>query len=306
MPPLIGLIQLLAIGFGLYLLTLIVYTMRGLTRPHRQTYASAVSRSLPGDPSELDTPIEYESCTINGTQGELELWILKGHTPDGPTLVMTHGWGSSRQGGLKRLEPFLDRCSQIVIWDLPGHGDSGGHTKLGSQEHADLSCVLDSFPGTESIVLFGWSMGAGVSLACADQYSGDHKSGNHTVIAIICESPYSIAITPARNVIRLRGVPHRLNLRPAIALLGVRFGIGPSWRGFDRTQIASRIEQPILILHGVEDPVSPIADGRAIAQSAANATLVEIADGGHNNLWMDEQFKSQTIDAIERFMDSLS
>ena len=300
MPPLIGLIQLLAIGFGLYLLTLIVYTMRGLTRPHRQTYASAVARSLPGDPSELDTPIEYESCTIKGTQGELELWMLKGNNTAGPTLVMTHGWGSSRQGGLKRLEPFMDRCARIVIWDLPGHGDSGGHTTLGSQEHADLARVLDSIPGTESIVLFGWSMGAGVSLACADQYTG-----NHSISAIICESPYSIAITPARNVIRLRGVPHRLNLKPAIALLGVRFGIGSSWRGFDRTQIASRIEQPILILHGAEDPVSPIADGRAIAKRSPNATLVEIEDAGHNNLWTDGVFRAQTIDAIERFMGLL-
>tara|TARA_R110002072_G_scaffold271010_1_gene430841 strand:+ start:58264 stop:59184 length:921 start_codon:yes stop_codon:yes gene_type:complete len=306
MPPLIGLIQLLAIGFGLYLLTLILYTMRGLTRPHRQTYASAVARSLPGDPSELDTPLEYESCTIKGTQGDIELWMLKGNHPDGPTLVMTHGWGSSRQGGLKRLEPFIERCSRIVIWDIPGHGDSGGHTRLGSQEHNDLARVLDSIPGSESIVLFGWSMGAGVSLACADQYTGEHKAGDHTIIAIICESPYSIAITPARNVIRLRGVPHRLNLKPAIALLGIRFGIGPSWRGFDRTQIASRIKQPILILHGTEDPVSPIADGRAITQSAPNARLVEIEDAGHNNLWMDEEFRAQTIDAVEGFMDSLS
>jgi len=300
MPPVIGLIQLLAIGFGLYLLTLILYTMRGLTRPHRQTYASAVARSLPGDPSELDTPIEYESCTIKGAQDELEFWMLKGNNPDGPTLVMTHGWGSSRQGGLKRLEPFIDRCSQIVIWDLPGHGDSGGHTRLGAHEHQDLTRVLHSIPGNQSLVLFGWSMGAGVSLACADQYTGDH-----TISAVICESPYSIAITPARNVIRLRGVPHRLNLKPAIALLGIRFGIGASWGGFDRTEIASRNEQPILILHGVEDPVSPIADGRSIAQIAPNATLVEIEDAGHNNLWTDEVFRTQTIDEIERFMGSL-
>jgi uncharacterized protein len=297
MPAMIGLIQLLGIGFGLYLVSLILYTMWGLTHPKRQTYASAVYRNLPGDPSELDIPIPFEERVVQGAKGELHLWVLEGKNPSGPRIVMTHGWGSSRLGGLKRLGPIVEHASQIILWDLPGHGDSAGKVHLGATEHHDLAHILGDLEDGTPTILFGWSMGAGISLAlakiCGDQYS---------LAGIICESPYVDAQTPASNVIRLRGVPYRLNLNPAIMLLGVFFGLGPSWRGFARDELAKSIKLPILIIHGDADPVCPIEDAQRIASAGANAKLVVIHEGGHNNLWTDEMYAQQMNDAIESFL----
>lgn len=301
MHPLIGLAQLLGIGFGLYFVTLVIYTVWGLTHPHRLTYASALSRNLPGDPSELDVPIPFEERTIKGAKGDLCLWILQGKNADGSRVVMTHGWGSSRQGGLKRIEPILEHASQVVLWDLPGHGDSDGIARLGSTEHHDLARVLESLEPDQSTVLYGWSMGSGIALAFAKAFHS-----NNNIIALICESPYIDALAPARNVIRLRGVPYRLNLKPTILLLGIFFGIGPSWRGFARDQIAKDIDLPILILHGDADPVSPIGDAKQIASVAPDAQLVIIEGGGHNNLWSDEIYRQEMIDAMGGFFDRLS
>ncbi len=299
MPPMIGLVQLLGIGFGLYLVLLIFYTMWGLTHPRRQTYALAVFRNLPGDPGELDTPIPFEERVLQGADGELRLWVLQGKNPTGPRMVMTHGWGSSRIGGLKRVAPFLEHASQIILWDLPGHGDSAGKVFLGSTEHTDLGHILGDLEDETPTILYGWSMGAGISLmlvnTCEDQYS---------IVGLICESPYIHPATPARNVIRLRGIPHRLNLKPAIWLLGIRFGLGPSWRGFARDELAKSIKLPILILHGDADPVCPIDDAQRIAACAPDAKLVQIPGGGHNNLWTDEVFAEQMRKAIESFLTS--
>ena len=299
----IGLIQLLAIGFACYALALIVYTMWSLSHPHRQTYASAISRSLAGDPSELDVPISFEEGTIQGSRGELCLWIIQGTNPKGPSVLMTHGWGSSRQGGLKRLAPFIANASQIVLWDLPGHGDSTGITHLGADEHHDLMRVYESTRPVDDLptILFGWSMGAGVGLAFADAY-GD----SFPIAGIICESPYIAPITPARNVIALRGVPHRLNLRPTMWALGILFGVGPRWRGFARDERVKSLDLPILILHGQRDPVSPIDDGEQLAQSCPTAKLATIEGGGHNNLWTDPLHAAQMCDAIVGFMNSLN
>ncbi len=304
MHPLIGLIQLLGIGFGLYLALLILYTMWGLTHPRRQTYAWAICRNLPGDPSELDEPIPFEERIVQGDQadqGELHLWVLQGKNPQGPRIVMTHGWGSSRIGGLKRIAPLLEHASQIVLWDLPGHGDSAGKVHLGSTEHTDLARILESLEDETPTIFYGWSMGAGVSLALAKAF-GDQ----YPIVGLICESPYIHAQTPARNVIRLRGIPYRLNLTPAIWLLGICFGLGPSWRGFARDELAKSIELPILILHGDADPVCPIDDARRIAACAPNATLVPIAGGGHNNLWTDPVYAHQMSQAIESFLAECS
>ncbi len=304
MHPLIGLVQLLGIGFGLYFMMLVIYTMWGLTHPHRQTYASALSRNLPGDPSELDVPIPFEERTVKGANGDLSLWILQGKNADGPRVVMTHGWGSSRQGGLKRIVPMLEHASHVVLWDLPGHGDSDSIVRLGSSEHHELARVLESLEPDQPTVLYGWSMGSGITLAFAKAFHKEPVSS--CIIALICESPYIDAITPARNVIRLRGVPYRLNLKPAILLLGTFFGVGPSWRGFARDQIAKDIRLPILILHGDADPVSPIADAKQIASAAPNAQLVTIEAGGHNNLWSDEINRKEMVDAMSGFFDQLS
>lgn len=297
MPPMIGLIQLLGIGFVFYLFSLIFYTVWGLTHPHRQTYASALSRNLPGDPSELDTPIAFEEHTVVGTKGDLAVWAIAGKNAEGPQVVMTHGWGSSRQGGLKRIEPFIEMASQIILWDLPGHGDSDGTTKLGSTEHNDLARILEAFSDERPTVLFGWSMGAGVSLAFAGK-----QPGEHSITSIICESPYVMPITPARNVIRLRGVPYRLNLKPTMLILGTIFGIGPTWRGFARDQIAKTIDIPILIIHGDADPVCPNEDAEQVANAARNSELVYVQGGGHNNLWTDDIFREQMNETIGAFL----
>ncbi len=302
MPPLIGLIQLLSIGFGLYFVSLIVYTMWGLTHPHRQTYASALARNLPGDPSELNPPIEFEERTVGGIRGELSIWVIKARNPDGPRVVLTHGWGSSRQGALKRLEPIMSYASEIVVWDLPGHGDSQGGTNLGSREYLDLQRVIESFEDwdTRETILYGWSMGSGVSLAYASEFAS-----TLSLQGIICESPYIHPITPARNVIRLRGVPFRLNLRPSMALLGLRFGVGPSWKGFARDELARTIEEPILVIHGSDDPVCPIEDAHRLVEAAKSATLELIEGGGHNNLWTDDIYRAQVWVSVEQFFESL-
>ncbi len=307
MHPLIGLIQLLGIGFGLYLAALILYTMWGLTHPRRQTYASAIGRNLPGDPGELDEPIPFEERIVPGNQADqtnqadLHLWVLQGKNPKGPRIVMTHGWGSSRIGGLKRLAPFIEHASQIILWDLPGHGDSAGKVRLGATEHADLARILASLEDGTPTILYGWSMGAGVSLALVNAF-GDQ----YPIIGLICESPYIHPATPARNVIRLRGIPYRLNLTPAIWLLGICFGLGRSWRGFARDELARSIKRPILILHGDADPVCPIDDARRISSCAPNAKLVPIIGGGHNNLWTDEVYAHQMSQAIELFLAECS
>lgn len=300
MPPVLGLIQLLAIGFVVGLTMLIVYTAWLLTHPHRRTYAWAISRSQPGDPGELDEPLAFESDEIDTEHGITPIWDIVGRDPQGPTVLMTHGWGSSRQGALKRIAGVIDHSARVIAWDLPGHGEAPGSARMGSDEHLDAMRVLDSIgPCEQGLVLMGWSMGAGVSLKLAQaiQDTADLRG-------VICEAIYNQPVTPARAVLALRGMPHRLNLSPAIALIGTRLGVGARWRGFDRKVIAQQVRVPLLLVHGDQDPVSPIADAQAVQRHAPNATLCTVKGAGHNNLWSDEVYRSQCIDAIGKFMQS--
>lgn len=293
MPAWLGLINLLGVGLFVAIALAAFHTAWSLTHPPRRTYAWAVARRVAGDPGELDPPRTYESFTFRGCRTDLPAWRVPGDNPDGPTVVLTHGWGSSRVGGLKRLEPVLPHAKQAILWDLPGHGESPGSARMGTDEHLDLLALLDTL-GDGPIVLFGWSLGAGVCIRAAAE-----DAGAHDIRAVVCEAPYIHAPTPASNVIRLRGMPYRVNLPLAMGGIGVRLGVGPRWAGFARDRHAAKLGQiPLTVIHGDADPVCPVADGRAIADAAPNGRLVVIPGGGHNNLWTDPQFREPAARAV--------
>lgn len=282
-----GLAILLGIGLVLAWIASVAMLAWFLTHPPRRTYSSAVARGLAGDPSEMDPPAAFETWTVRAHPRDIEVWDIAADDPVGPTLVLVHGWSDSRIGALVRASHLRRSCSRIIAFDLPGHGVSHGVCHLGATEHALVRMILDALQDEpRPVVLFGWSLGAGVALRVA----ADDDATHPRVAGVIAEAPYIQAKTPARRVLHLRRLPHRLSLPPALALLGTRFGIGPRWRGFDRVQIAARVRVPLLVLHGSADPISPIEDGRAIAQAAPHARLAEIPDASHNDLWTEHPF----------------
>lgn len=292
-----------------------------LSHPPRRTYASAVARGRPGDPGDLGRA--FESWTFRSRGLDLPVWDVPGDNPRGPVIVMTHGWADSRIGGLVRLPSLLPLASRIVLWDTPGHGEAPGTCGLGMVEGADLRAVVQAVRGNGHgagagsgisarpaggndgdargrlspdgrlpMVLFGWSLGAGVSLEVA--------AGDPGVAAVIAESPYRRAATPARNVLRARGMPWRLTLGTALRLVSPGGGLRPG--RFDRAMDAGRVKCPVLVLHGDQDAVSPIQDGRDIA-AAAGGMFAVVSGGGHNDLWTDPRFLRQAERALTEFLD---
>lgn len=282
-----GLLLLLAIGGVIYWLALVAWTIRALMKPPRQTYASAVARGRPGDPSELDDARPFSAWTLRSQGRDLAVWDIEGHAAEGPVAIITHGWGSGKVNALVRVPTLTPLCSRIVLWDQPGHGESGGACTLGVREAGDLVALVERVGRDRQIVLAGSSMGAGLCIAAASQCP--HVS------LVVAEAPYVIARTPARNVMRLRRAPVAMNLSPAMAWIGLvaaRRWTGPSLdvppdRPFDRTILARRVQCSLVVLHGDEDQTCPIEDGRAIASAASEGRFVEISGGTHQNLWKD-------------------
>lgn len=289
MQPL-GFILLLAFGGLIFLLALVFAVMWGLSHPPRRTYASAVAKNLPGAPDELEPSIPFEQWSLESAGLSLPVWDMRGRDPDGPTIVFSHGWGDSRLGALPRAQRLADFASRLIAWDLPAHGKAKGTCRLGLHESIHLSALLDALEGP--LVLYGWSLGAGLAI----------QAGTHPkVVAVIAEAPFRFQHTPARNVLRQAHLPSGLTLSIALFLLGMRPG---RRRAFDRAGLASRLSCPLLIIHGSHDEICPIEDSRAIAQAAANATLVEIAGGNHNGLWIEPDWAEQCTRAVAKFLQS--
>lgn len=297
-----GLLLLLALGLFICWILIVFYTLWGLVHPPRKTYASAVRRGLPGEPNELDEPREFEEWSFNSRGNELVAWDITGDNPAGPVCVFTHGWGNAKLDALVRLEPFVKHCSRIVAWDMPGHGESEGRSDLGVGEVDDLVALVDEVSPDAPIVMFGWSLGAGVSIAAATRL-GDR------VRALIAEAPYRLAYTPAKNVVSQSAQPWRTTLGPGFAFMGLLRKRSPLWAGkwapFDRAELAKALTCPLLVLHGTDDTISPHADGQDIAEAAPNSTLHTIEDGSHNTLWIEESWRESASDAVDSFLSEV-
>lgn len=314
-----GLVILLLIGLALAWALGVVYTLYLLTHPPRRTYAWAVSRNVPGDPSELvidgaeGRGLAFTSWNVRSRGLDLPVWDITGLNPAGPTIIITHGWADSRIVMLSRVRAIAWIAARIIVWDLPGQGAAPGGCTIGTREVDDLIALIDAVrtDQTSTCVLWGFSLGAGVSIAAAVR-------APERVSAIIAEAPYRVPATPARNVLRLRALPHVLTLPAAMAILGVRFGHGLEWLWpalsrsragkpndrFDRALLAARLPEnlPLLVLHGGADPVCPPEDGREIAAAAGLGAYAEIPGGGHNTLWIDPGYMALSWEAVRAFL----
>lgn len=291
--------MLLLQGLAVSWLALAVYTAWMLTHPPRRTRGWAVARSLPSEPSELTPSRTFENVDRLMLAGvRCAAWYVDGACPTGPVVIVSHGWGESRVHGLARLEPIAAAASRIILWDMVGHGESAGRCGLGRSEPRLLGALIDTVAGRDGrVVLYGSSLGAGVSIAAAAE--------DQRVAAVIAEAPYRLPQTPAGNVLRLRGLPDLGTLRSALAMIG-----GFRWLrlggGFDRATMASRLNVPLLVIHGEADEVCPLADGAAIAEAAPKGTLTAIAGGAHLDLWTSDALRPIAAGAVRDFLQSLA
>ncbi|GIK19872.1 MAG: hypothetical protein AMXMBFR77_05900 [Phycisphaerales bacterium] len=294
---------LLFVGLVLLWAATVAWTAWLLTHPPRRTIAWAISRGVPADPSQMPAPRRFGEWTFRTRGLDLPVWDVQGDDPGGPVVVMTYGWSDSRIGALRRLEAVAPVASRVIVWEQEGHGDPHdvpGLCRLGTREPDDLCALLeridDGGRGPAGVVLFGWSLGAGASIVAAAR-----EGARRRVRAVIAEAPYRFAPTPARNVLRLRGMPWRATLMPAMWLIGVVQRNPPNWgtgRAFDRAAHAARLACPLLVLHGTDDEVSPVRDGREIAAAAPRGRIVEIEGGRHNTLWTDDGQRASAEAAV--------
>lgn len=290
-----GFLLLLAIGLLVYSSLLVWFTYARLTRPDRRTYSWAVARSLPGEPGEMTPALSFERFEFSSRGLKLIAWDIAGLNPAGPVFVLTHGWSESKVVMLSRVQEFAPFASRLIAWDLPGHGESQGRCSLGLEEAADLKLLLESV-WSESVrprvVLYGSSLGAGISIAVAAESPGK-------IAAVIAEAAYRLAGTPAANVMQARGLGWKLNLPMAMWILAKTHG--KNWDGFDRAKLASRLQCPLLVLWGDADIVCPREDAQEVAQ-AGKGRFVTVEGASHNNIWLNEASRGKASGAVGEFV----
>jgi alpha-beta hydrolase superfamily lysophospholipase len=240
-------------------------------RPLRQTVAARPS---------------WETVTIRPAGGpRLAAWFLRpaqAGPADAGCVMILHGIGDTRAGGLGLAPMFLEKGYAVLLPDTRGHGESGGETiSYGVIERWDALAWAGWLRagGCREVFGLGESMGAAILLQAAAERPAFR--------AVVAECPFASLrwIAEDRIVQRLSGPPA---FRRAVARILVTGGF---WYARLRYRLdldaaapvrsVERLRTPVLLIQGLEDAnVSP-AHARAIAASGRCVTLWLVPGAGH-------------------------
>ncbi len=178
------------------------------------------------------------------------------------TIVMAHGWTSSRR------QPYDDSAYlhaagyNLLIFDFRGHGRSdGSYTTIGWAEPDDLRAAVDYARSRSRgpLAVIGYSMGA---VAALEEAAADPRVG-----VVVADSPFADLASEQRyafeNQTRLPVVPFATPLE-----LMARLDLGYDPARVRPVEAAGHLRQPMLVIVGASDTVVPPAQGYAVFHAA--------------------------------------
>lgn len=175
------------------------------------------------------------------------------------TLLLFHGNGGTVCYRIEHAERLRDAGWNVALAEYPGYGRDAG--KAG--QAAILSNALAAFDvvriqgGGVPVLLFGKSLGSGVATYVASQ---------RPVAGVILQAPYPSLTAVAR---------HAYPFMPVSLLLQ---------HPMPAEEWAAQVRVPVLVLHGEDDRLIPIALGRQQAEHFTSLEFVGIPGAGHNDI----------------------
>jgi pimeloyl-ACP methyl ester carboxylesterase len=248
--------------------------------------------------------------TVKGGGG-LELCVAEAGNPQGPAVLLVHGFCQSYLSWQSQLESSLALDFRLVALDLRGHGRSekpeGVYTD-GRLWADDLHAVITTLR-LERPVLVGWSYGGAVITDYLRHYGQQQVAGAHFVGALTRlgkpefyadfgpeflrilpgllspDGPASQSMLEA-FVTLLTEQP--LPQAPRSTVLGYNAAVphpvrlGVSQRVLDSDEVLRALTIPVLATHGLADRVVLPETSRRIASLAPNAELSLYPNVGHS------------------------
>jgi pimeloyl-ACP methyl ester carboxylesterase len=100
-------------------------------------------------------------------------WFFPG-LKGGPTVILCHGYGSSRGELLTLAASLQDRQYNVFLFDFTAHGENKGYSTMGFQEAGELRAAVDALAKRNDVdptrfAIWGDNLGAYAALAVGEK-----------------------------------------------------------------------------------------------------------------------------------------
>ena len=223
-----------------------------------------------GDPTACAAQGEPAGEHLTSADGtRLAGWYVpagNGSGPEGPTVVLAHGWGGNKSNLLDRAAVLHDAYN-LVLFDFRNHGQSqAALTTQGVREADDVRAMIDwlvSRKAPDRIAVLGESMGGASVL--------NEAAGDDRVDALVIESTHATLANAAQARLDQKGYPLSMPGSWAI-LLGTLVRTGEDVTAADPIQAIARLdERPVLLIYGAHDASIGPSDAQDMYDAARDA-----------------------------------
>lgn len=193
----------------------------------------------------------------------LASWYAPPAAADGPVVLHFHGNAGTIAHRTDKARHFMAAGLGVLLLEYRGFGGNPGSPSedgLYADARAALQWLAGQGIGPERVVLYGESLGTGVAV---------HLAAETTPAAVILEAPYTSI--------------------PDVAALQYPF-VPVQWLVLDRFDSLSkigRVTAPLLLIHGEQDGLIPLALAKRLF-NAANAPkqALLLPNAGHEGLFL--------------------
>jgi len=222
----------------------------------------------------------------------------------GPWVTFSHSLGCTRQMWQPQIQALAGRC-RVLVYDLPGHGESAVPSARGSLEHlvADVRALMDhlTIEKTHHVgISIGGMIGQTLAIESPERVSrlvlantaaflpppvvrmweerialaGEKGLDGIAQASLERWFPQPFRATHPELMDRMAAVFSRTSVQGYVSC-------SEAIMGLDTRARLNRIHSPVLIIGGTEDPGAPAGALRLMNQSIQGSELVMLQGAGH-------------------------
>ncbi|MBI3139140.1 MAG: alpha/beta fold hydrolase [Sphingobacteriales bacterium] len=224
-------------------------------------------------------------------QFRLEGNLVKGwrwNHPAGRKALIVHGFESSVVNFDRYIRPLLKKGYEVLAFDAPGHGQSGGKQINAPLYKKMILEVNKQFGPVQSFMAHSFG-GLALSLAMEDiSHTPDYR--------LVLIAPATETTTAIDSFFRF------LQLDPAIRpefekLIIKKAGVSPAWYSVRRAM--KNIRAHLLWVHDENDDTTPLKDAlRVKADAHPNIEFMITKGLGHRRIYRDNNVSRKIIDFL--------